>query len=116
MATAGVMGERTSTDSGTTAPFSAINGISSLIRLLPSFIGRLPKRRFIAASTVSCWPSACSEALPRAGSTPVAATTQLEVRRPGVGWQPPPELLEISLHRATVQRTAGRSTPTRPWL
>jgi hypothetical protein len=42
---AGVIGALTSTLTGTTAPFSAIGGMSSLMMAAPSFIGRPPKTR-----------------------------------------------------------------------
>ena len=68
-----VIGELTSTDTGTTAPFSAMSGISSFTALLPSLIGRLSKTRFIAASTVSWRPSAWACAGPGTASVPVTA-------------------------------------------
>jgi hypothetical protein len=52
------MGDVTSTVTGTTAPFSAIRGISSLTTPAPSLIGRVPNKRLRPSCTLSCAPSA----------------------------------------------------------
>ncbi len=72
---AGVIGESTLTVTGTTLPFSAMSGMSSLMTAEPSLMVLPPKSRFIASCTLSFWPSAgpCACAL-RPGARPPAAT------------------------------------------
>src|SRR5262249_61992490 len=53
---AGVIGAVTSTLTGTTAPFSAIGGVSGLLKAEPAFMGRAPKARLRPSSTGSCRP------------------------------------------------------------
>src|SRR5437588_145186 len=69
---AGVIGESTVTETGTTAPFSAMSGTSSLMAAEPSLIVLPPKRRFSASSTLSFWPSAWPCAVPGAAARPPA--------------------------------------------
>src|SRR5262245_54962975 len=49
----GVIGRSASTVTGTTAPFSAMSGASSLTLPLAGAMERFPNRRFMVASTVS---------------------------------------------------------------
>src|SRR2546426_8818720 len=85
---AGVIGALTSTLTGTTAPFSAMGGMSSLISAAPSFIGRPPNTRLSPSCTDSCRPSAwdCPWAWARAGvpmlSVPVASAAPTAPRVP----------------------------------
>src|SRR3989442_4535706 len=87
-----VIGDATSTEIGTTAPFSAIRGTSSFTMPAPALIGRAPKRRFSPSCTVSCWPScwACARRgarRPRAPAAATAPTAPRSCRRVTIGSQ-----------------------------
>src|SRR2546427_8879081 len=78
------MGESTRTDTGTTAPFSAMRGMSSVIRLPPSLMGRLANTRFIASSRLSLSPSGCAPAGLGGARVPLAAATAITPSVPSI--------------------------------